>query len=208
MKQYKAILLDFDGTLADSLDSVVEPYVLAMKAVGIPFTKDDVAEALHHSITQNLERYGVKEADRLSLFAKVFFESFEDEKNLKKVKIFAEVPSFLEKAKENGILLGVVSGNTVPHIKKVFKIFGLIDSFSFYVGGDMIKKPKPDPESLLLAFKQMPGIPREGICYVGDSLQDVECAQNAGIDGILLERHHEYPDYEGTKISSLSALFL
>ena len=45
-----------------------------------------------------------------------------------------------------------------------------------------------------------------GVCYVGDSLQDHEVGINAGIEGVLLDREGQYPDFEGVKIPSLRSL--
>lgn len=207
MKKYKVYLLDFDGTLADSLESIVEPYVEAFKKVGIQLQKEDVEDAIHHSVGQTLEKHHVHDPKKIREFLETFFYYFETDENIKKVKIYAEVPSFLERGKQNGVIFGVVSGNTVSHIKHVLTLFKLDSYFSFYVGGEENRKPKPYPDPLYAAFEFVKDISKDEIVYVGDSLQDTECAKNAGIDGILLERKGEYPNVDAPKIRTLDALF-
>lgn len=208
MKQYKVYLLDFDGTIADSLESIVEPYVEGFKRVGVTLQKEDVEDAIHHSVGQTLEKHHVSNPDEIRKFLETFFYYFETDENIKKVKIFAEVPSFLEKGKGKGIIFGVVSGNAVSHIKHVLTLFGLDKYFSFYVGGEANRKPKPYPDPLYAAFEYVKDVSKKDIVYVGDSLQDIECAKNAGIDGILVERKGEYPKIDAIKIRTLDELFL
>ena len=40
--------------------------------------------------------------------------------------------------------------------------------------------------------------------YIGDSLQDVEAADAAGMDSFFIDRENEYPDYPREKITSLT----
>ena len=55
---------------------------------------------------------------------------------------------------------------------------------------------------------ELSGNPDKNECiYIGDSLQDVACAENAEIDGILIDRKGEYADYSGKKILSLKELY-
>ena len=207
MKHYKVYLLDFDGTLADSLESIVEPYVEGFKRVGVELQKKDVEDAIHHSVGQTLEKHRVRDPHKIRQFLETFFYYFETEENIKKVKIYAEVPSFLERGRQKGVLFGVVSGNSVSHIKRVLALFKLDSYFSFYVGGEENRKPKPYPDPLYAAFEYVKDVSKSDIVYVGDSLQDIECAKNAGIDGILLERNGEYPAVRVPKIHTLNDLF-
>ena len=207
MKNYKVYLLDFDGTLVDSFESIVEPYTEAFKKIGIDFKREDVEDAIHHALSQTLEKHHVQDPQKLRQFLETFSYYFEAEENIRKVKIFAEVPSFLERGRQKGVLFGVVSGNSVDHIKRVLALFQIDQYFSFYVGGEKNRRPKPYPDPLYAAFEYVKGFSKSDIVYVGDSLQDIECAKNAGIDGILLERRGEYPDVAATKIHTLNDLF-
>ncbi|MBQ2494101.1 MAG: HAD-IA family hydrolase, partial [Bacilli bacterium] len=68
------------------------------------------------------------------------------------------------------------------------------------------KRHKPHPEPILLACQEL-GVPADSsVLYVGDSLQDAECAKAAGVDYVLIDREGELSDYPGWKIASLEEL--
>ena len=51
MKSYDVYLFDFDGTLFDTLDSLVGVYKTALRSVGYDCTKEDAAKYMHFCIS-------------------------------------------------------------------------------------------------------------------------------------------------------------
>ena len=49
------------------------------------------------------------------------------------------------------------------------------------------REPKPSPYCLDYLMSKY-DIPKEDVCYVGDAMNDMLAAQNAGIDGIYIPR--------------------
>lgn len=207
MKAYKVYILDFDGTLVDSAPSLFEPFKKALNAIDISPKSEEIDNAIHFALSQTLHHFGVDEPERQKMFVNVFHEEYAKEKYLKLIKTYAEVPSFLEEGKKRGFRFGLVSGNDVPHIRKILGRFGLDGYFETFVGGSPDRRPKPFPDPLYEAFKSFPGVDKKDMVYVGDSLQDIQCAKNANIDGILLERKGEYADIPEKKIHNLLELF-
>lgn len=206
MKKYQAYLLDFDGTLFDTLESLYDPYFRAFSSLNIKVDRKDISNAIHFALVQTFDQYKITEQSDKEKFFRVFHETFNSEENIKKIKIFADVSSFLEKAKKEGKELGIVSGNSEAHIRLVLKEFALEKYFAFVVGGSADKRPKPYPDPILEALSKLPKISKEEVVYIGDSLQDPECAIASGIDGVLLDRNSEYNDYKGLKIENLLSL--
>ena len=74
-----------------------------------------------------------------------------------------EVPgavNTIKEARKKGFRIGVVTQSPVEYAKEVLSFLGLVDrdneennTVDVVVSGDMVKKPKPDPESLILATK-------------------------------------------------------
>jgi HAD superfamily hydrolase (TIGR01549 family) len=136
----------------------------------------------------------------------ILSEEMKNEEDLKKIEVFPEVSEVLGTLKKNDKKIAVVSGNSVTHIGRVLKIIGLDQYFDFYVGGDSTKNPKPFADPLLKAM-ELSGNPLKETClYIGDSLQDPECAKNAGIDGFLLDRKNEYAKEKWPIIHNLKEL--
>lgn len=206
MKSYKVYILDFDGTLVDSAPSLYEPLKIGLSAIGLSPKPEEIEECIHHALIQSMHRFGVYEEDRIRKFVEVFHEEYSKEKYLRMIKLFPEVPSFLEEGAKRGYRFGLVSGNEVSHIRKVLARFGLDRYFETFVGGDANRRPKPFPDPLYEAFKAFPDVDRKDIVYVGDSLQDIQCAKNANIDGLLLSRDGAYADTPEKKIKSLRDL--
>ena len=57
----------------------------------------------------------------------------------------------------------------------------LCEGFSFVIGGDKVRRPKPDPEGLNTAVERL-GLVPEQVLYCGDTVIDAGTADNAGTD--------------------------
>jgi HAD superfamily hydrolase (TIGR01549 family) len=202
MKQYKAYLLDFDGTLFDTLESLVSVYEQGFKVVGKHCSLEETAHFMHMSLSETAQELGLN-PDETKRMIEATDEALDDPGSIKLIQIFLDVRPLLKELKKRKVMVGIVSGNMPTHIKMVLKRFRLENAFSFVIGADPSRQPKPSGDPIFAALAKMKGISPSEVVYVGDSLQDPLTAHNGGIDGILLERHQEYPDYRGVKIASL-----
>jgi HAD superfamily hydrolase (TIGR01549 family) len=205
MKQYQAYLFDFDGTLFNTLASLISVYEKGLAAVGQTCTPAEAAEYIHISLEEMGRRRGLNEADRLKVIEAVD-KVIDEPDSLAKVVIYDDVAKTIGNLLKEHKIVAIVSGNNVPHIENVLARFGLEDLFSFIVGASLARKPKPSGDPIFAARSLLPNLNPSSICYIGDSLQDPLTARNGGVDGILLERNGEYKDYEGVKIKSLLEL--
>ena len=203
MKQYRIYIFDFDGTICDSKESLYQVFRDCFAAVNIfDITNAECEEFMHHTLAQTAAMKGVKEED-FPLFLKVCLESIDRRETIEKSKAFPETIEVLEKLKKGGKTLAVASGNTTKHIKEVMEYLAWPDVFSAFMGSDIYKHGKPNPEPLLMCLDLLGEKPGDDIVYIGDSLQDAEAAKNAGISCLLVDRENLYHDFEGTRISSL-----
>ncbi len=201
MKKY--YYFDFDGTLGDSLPGLVKPFQMAFATEGIFLSENDVRELTHMAFIQMCEKFNIRDEKKILSLYKYLNEKMFDEEEIAKVTFFPEVREVLEKLKKEGVRVAIVSGNHTDYIKKALVANNLDQYFDFIVGGNTVNKPKPYPDPLLKAI-ELSGNPSKKDCiYIGDSLQDVACAKNAEIDGILLDRRAEYGDYSERKITTL-----
>ena len=200
-------LFDFDGTLADTKVSLRPVYRAGFAAIGMNDISDEECEVfMHHSLKQTIEMKGVKQ-EQLPAFAKAITKAIDSEGSMSLIKLFPEDFEVLERIKTKGDRIGIVSGNGSAHIKKVLSFFKLDKYFEVIVGSDMYKNGKPDAEPLLLGCSLMGVKPSKEICYVGDSLQDEECARNAGVSSFIVDRNHEYDSKDFKKGYTLLDLF-
>lgn len=200
----KLVIFDFDGTLFDSYRALVPVYQEAFHVIGEECTKEQVADYIHVSLQKVIEERKIM-PPHLEHFVRTIIAALDYPKNIELTDIFPETKETLDKLKEQGYTLAIMTGNSVLHISKVLKMFDVEKDFAILVGNDIVEKPKPYPDGLLFTLEKL-NCPKEQAVYVGDSINDMLAAENAGIKGILIDRKNEYPSYHKTKISSLSFL--
>jgi pyrophosphatase PpaX len=93
---------------------------------------------------------------------------------------FPGVHEVLGKLRAAGIKLGIVTSKVRITSEMGLRLCGLYDYFDSIVTVQDVKWPKPDPEGIRKALKEL-GSDVEGSLMVGDSHYDIEAAQNAGI---------------------------
>ncbi len=200
-------IFDFDGTLADTKLSLRPVYKAGFSAIGInDISNEEFDEFMHYSLLQTLQMKNIKEED-WPAFVKTVRIAIDSPESLSLIKIFPETKEVLDKVKNDGNRIGIVSGNTSDHIRKVLSFFHLESYFEVIIGNDMYKNGKPNAEPLLLGCSLMNVEPNKDVCYVGDSLQDEECARNAGVSCFIVDRNHAYIDKNFRKGYSLLDLF-
>ena len=204
MRKFDAYLFDFDGTLFDSRESLLPVWRYAFEKVGVKGVSEaQCAEFSHHPLKYAAEQTGVKDYDA---FFDAITKGLELDETIEATKMFTDTVSIIATLFSRGLPLAIVSSNVSTHIKRVLDSKDVARYFSVLSCSDLYSAPKPTAEPCLYALRSMGLKPSKSICLVGDSLQDVECAKNAGVTGILLDRDGIYSTYDGLKIASLYEL--
>ena len=207
MKRYSTYLFDFDGTLVDSHDSLVKVFEGAYSSVGINVPLDYVLRLMRVPLFVGYEELnGPKDEESKILFEKRIIELLDDEEVLKLTKIYDDTLPMLKRLKSEGATLGIVTSNNVKHVRDVLRFLNIDEKlFSVIIGNQETKKHKPNPDPIYKALELL-NISKDGVCYVGDALDDKRTAINAGVADILLDRANHYPDEKGVIITSLNEL--
>lgn len=75
--------------------------------------------------------------------------------------------------KDSGARIGIISTKFRYRIKELLNQHFPDDFLDIIIGGEDVKTPKPSPEGLLLAIKQLHATKAETL-YIGDSTVDAE----------------------------------
>jgi HAD superfamily hydrolase (TIGR01662 family) len=121
--------------------------------------------------------------------------------------VYSDVVPFLIFLKENGIKTGIISNAYQEEIREILEIVGLDPEFDVIVGGDTIKKVKPDPGVFQYAMETLGIHPGEAL-YVGDEVErDYTAAERAGLMPFLVIRAQSEDLPEGVRtITTFAAL--
>jgi phosphoglycolate phosphatase len=177
--RFRSILFDFDYTLADSSQGVIDCIGFALRELGLPPVSDDatcrtIGLSLHDTL---VALTGPQPETVRVAFARLFVEQAERVMADKTV-LFPGVRGTVARLGERGLMLGIVSTKYRRRIETILGRERLLDPVAVIVGGEDVSRHKPDPESLQLALARL-GVRSEEALYVGDSVTDAEAARRA-----------------------------
>ena len=210
MKEFDTYLFDFDGTLVDSQDSLFLVFSGAFSKVGVSVTKDDVLKLMRCSLRTGYDEMGAPNDDiSYELYASEIVRLLDDPDVLKVTKTYSDTKEVLTSLKTKGKTLGIVTSNSRKHVLEVLHFIGLDKSFfSIIVGNGETKKHKPNPDPIYKGLELLGISSKERVCYVGDALDDVRTAVNAGVTPILVDRLDEYSGVTELEITDLNVMYL
>lgn len=180
--KYKAALFDFDYTLGDATASIYEGYCYGFEKMGYPQPE---LEAVRLTVGYILEDgftmiTGETDGEKRREFRGWFQEKVEG-RQAELTKLFPGAEELLRTLHAKGVKVGVVTSKRVTTLRDILRRYELLDLMDITIGGEMVKKPKPDPEGLNTAIATLK-VEKEEVLYCGDTVIDAGTAQNAGVD--------------------------
>ena len=132
----QSVIFDFDYTLADSSDGVIECVNYALGRLGLPAASDDaIRRTIGLSLPRTLtELAGDEQASQGDKFMRLFIERA-DVVLHDSIVLFDFVPPMVDALMSNGIRLGIVSSKFRRRIERVLLRDGLDSRFEVIVGG-------------------------------------------------------------------------
>ncbi len=177
----RAVLFDFDFTLADSSIGVLECFAHGFERVGLPNVE---AERVRRTIGLTLDEalrilHGVDDP----LVVRNFFDAFRE----RAADVMVSSTRFLERALETvqacrdaNVATAICSTKKRSHIEGVLERDGVASLFDVVIGHDDVPAAKPAPDALHAALARL-GIGTDRALYVGDHPVDAEAATRAGV---------------------------
>lgn len=173
----RALLLDLDGTIADTLPHIFDAFRHAVAPwVGRTLTDAEVEATFgppeRDCIATMVPSASLDEAeDRFH----AFYEAFHDEK----VSMVEGITEAIDEAQRRGWRIGVFTGKGRRSATFTLRELGLWERVEHLVSGDDVTHPKPAPEGVHQAAEVF-GVPVANILLAGDSPVDVQAGRDAG----------------------------
>lgn len=203
----KAIIYDFDGTLADTIGIGVELYnQLAQNRGHRSITEENLHQLKDESITEIMKMLGI------SVF-EMPFVLIHLKRNLAgrmgDVKLFPGMREVMEDFRSRGWEQAIVTSNSEENVKAFLARNTLPPFARMKCGGSLFGKAAMI-RRLLADWRKKP----DEAVYIGDEIRDIEAAKSAGVRVIsvtwgvnsadALRRHN--PDFIAEKPSELIAI--
>jgi pyrophosphatase PpaX len=202
--QYRAVLFDFDGTLAPSLPLWLKGYHIALGQLGLTLADDevarrclfrdwaDVAADLDVCSAQDLERHvkaGVQQAFAAAI-------------------LFPLAKTLVEHCRFHGLQTALVTSSPREIVVAVMARLDLAQLFDFVICGDDVRYCKPHPEPLLTTLAALQRLPSEAI-MVGDAHVDILAGKAAGTRTALFlpEDHGGFHDIQKLRATEPDHIF-
>ncbi len=176
------VFFDLDGTLVDTAPDLGYALNIQLERHGKAALSDATIRpfASHGSrgliglgfgITPNDADFLVKREEYLDIYDQVFTRS---------PRLFEGMSDLLQAIENKQLKWGIVTNKPRRFTQRLVESIGLHQRAACIVSGDDAAKPKPSPETLLLACKQI-GVKPQTCVYVGDAERDIEAGKAAGM---------------------------
>jgi phosphoglycolate phosphatase len=181
----KAVMIDLDGTMLDTVADLAVAVNLMLKELGQPPLPEEqvrnfVGKGIPNLVKRALARDLNAEADA-ALFETalpLYLDCYE-RANGKHTVVYAGVREGLDALKKTGFPLACVTNKSERFTLPLLEQMQLADYFALVVAGDTLPRKKPDPLPLTHVCEQLAIAPRD-MLMIGDSLNDTLAARAAG----------------------------
>lgn len=184
--KYKTVIFDLDGTLLNTLDDIRDSLNVALSKFGFKERSlEEVRKAVGYASRELLARTldGGHENPQLQTVLDYYLDYYEKHSNIK-TKPYEGIIELLEELREQGIRVAIVSNKLQEAVSILNReIFG--DLVELAIGESAELPRKPNPAMLIKAVEEL-GCDKEECVYVGDTEVDVQTAQNAEMDIIVV----------------------
>jgi len=195
----RAILLDLDGTLVDTVPDLARCVDEMLAELDRPprgaarvreWVGNGAQRLIARALTGRMD--GEPEVDLLSRALARFLALYEDH-TCEYSRPYPGVSGTLHALREDGARLACVTNKPIAHSERLLRELDLLTVFELVVGGDSLARLKPDPLPLTHALVQLE-TSRDDAVMVGDSLNDVRAARAAHLPIVCVSYGYNHGD--------------
>jgi len=184
MKKNIVLLFDLDGTLIDSTKAIVGTFNYSFKKLDFNFEGDDetIKDLIGYPLDVMYESLGVNKND-INLFVNTYKDRYR-EISLEQTVLLNDAKKSLELA-SSFATLAIVTTKTTKYTIPLLEDMGIMKYFELIIGRQEVINPKPHPEPVLKAMKELNvTVSNTSIYMIGDTKLDLIAASKAGVKGV------------------------
>ena len=176
----RLVILDFDGTLADTQPLIISTMQRTIGALHLPSRTDDECKAMIglplKECFSTLLPIDDATAERC---AEVYRQIFDEDNHPGVVTLFPHVLETIKGLHDRGLHLAICSSRGRPTLDGFVHTFHLEDYFCMVVSANDVQHHKPHPEPVQVILNKLGVTPQETL-VVGDASYDILMGRNAG----------------------------
>lgn len=178
LMHYRAVLFDFDGTLADSYRAITASvnHVRAQHGLS-PLTVAEVNRFVGHGpdyLLTNTVPAGELAANLTC------YRAHHPSVMIPLTQLLPGAMELLTGLHRAGKRIGLCSNKPRLFSQRLLEHLQVLPLFELVLGPEDVRRPKPAPDMLLAALERL-DLPANDVLYVGDMTVDIETARAAGV---------------------------
>lgn len=176
----KLIILDFDGTIADTRPVILNTFHRTLDAMHLPQHSDDeIAATIGLPLLKAFPVLEPMDEEMAALCTATYRRIFEDVNAEIGVPMFPHVADTLRQLHNQGCTLSIATSRGYKSVVDFIKGFHLDDIITFVIAAEDVKHAKPDAEPVIKTLKHY-GMKAEDAVVIGDTHFDILMGRNAG----------------------------
>ena len=174
----RAVLFDFDGTLADSYDAIAASVNQVRAHRGLPaLSVDEVRGHVGHGPGHLLSHtVGVGDPRENEAIYRQHHPTVMKEGT----RLLPGAAEVLQTLKARALQLAVCSNKPLRYTKVLLSHLGIAERFDAVLGPEDVRRPKPAPDMLVAGLARLK-VPANEALYIGDMTVDITTARDAGV---------------------------
>ncbi|MFN8525517.1 MAG: HAD-IA family hydrolase [Chloroflexota bacterium] len=177
----RTAVFDLDGTLTDSADGICSTVERALAERGIRapdrmVIRGMIGLPLRQMVAEHVPAVRASEVD--ALVAR--YREIYDQDVIPNTFLFKRTWSLLRACRQRGLTLGLATTKATPIALAVLGRCRVRGLFQCIAGGDLVARPKPNPDLLQLVLSDLGADPATTV-MVGDTEHDVRMGVSAGV---------------------------
>lgn len=180
---YKHIIFDFDGTLIDSNYLINKALrETSIKVLGKEITQKKINQVWGKVLVEQMADLDEFKVEELCDYYRMYYRKHRDEHTT----IFDGILEMLNDISELGCSMSIVTNKGSSGLDHGLELFNIKHHFEIALSKSDVDKKKPDPEGVFRILEHF-NAKKSEVLFIGDSIHDIECGKNAGVDTALVK---------------------
>lgn len=176
----KIVILDFDGTIADTRPVILNTFHRTLDAMNLPQHSDDeIAATIGLPLLKAFPTLEPMNKEMAAVCTATYRRIFEDVNAEIGVPMFPHVADTLRQMHDKGCILTIATSRGYKSAAEFIRNFHLDDIITFIIAAEDVKHAKPDAEPVEKTLKHY-GLKPEDAVVIGDTHFDILMGRNAG----------------------------